>query len=158
MTESEYGKYICTELKKDIKLPGFRPGEILTELPPGRRRRMNHVIWMDNEVVPGALYSECVWFFPEEMRTEQENKLNSGSGPQAHTHPFSEVITFFGTNYDDPTDLGGEVELWLEGEQHVLTRSFLCYVPKGMTHCPLKIRRIDSPMFHFTIGPGREYR
>jgi len=44
MAESKYGKYICTELKENIKLPGFRPGEILTPLPPGQRRRMNHVI------------------------------------------------------------------------------------------------------------------
>jgi hypothetical protein len=158
MAESKYGKYICTELKENIKLPGFRPGEILTPLPPGQRRRMNHVIWMDSEVIPGALYSECVWFFPESMRNvEEQKRINNGGGPQAHTHRFSEIITFFGTNYDDPHDLCGEVELWLEDEQHILTNSFLCYVPAGMKHCPLKLRRIDRPMFHFTIGPGKQY-
>ena len=156
MAESKYSKYIVTELKKDIRLPGFRAGEVLTSLPPGQRRRMNHVIWMDDEVVPGALYSECVWFFPDRMINAE--KINDVKGPEAHTHAFSEIITFFGTNNDDPHDLGGEVELWLEDEQHILTRSFLCYVPAGMKHCPLKIRRIDKPMFHFTIGPGREYR
>ena len=158
MAESKYSKYISTELKKDIRLPGFRPGEVLTELPPGKRRRMNHVTWMDSEVIPGALYSECVWFFPQDMVTEPDKPLNKGGGPQAHTHPFSEIITFFGTNYDDPNDLGGEVELWLEDEQHIMTKSFLCYVPTGMKHCPLRIRRIDRTMFHFTIGPGKEYR
>ena len=156
MAESKYGKYICTELKKNIKLPGFRTGEILGQSTPDQRRFMNHVIWMDSEVIPGAFYSECVWFFPGQMPTPEQ--MNKGGGPQRHTHPFSEIITFFGTNFEDPHDLGGEVELWLEDEQHILTKSFLAYVPAGMQHCPLKIRRIDKPMFHFTIGPGRSYR
>ena len=153
---SKYSKYIVTELKKNIQLPGFRAGEVLTTLPPGQRRRMNHVIWLDDEVIPGALYSECVWFFPDRMINA--GQINQGRGPEAHTHRFSELITFFGTNRDDPHDLGGEVELWLEDEQHILTRSFLCYVPAGMKHCPLKLRRVDRPIFHFTIGPGKQYR
>jgi hypothetical protein len=155
MAESKYGKYICTELKKNIKLPGFRSGEILGQAPPGQRRFMNHVIWMDDEVIPGAFYSECVWFLPDQVPSPE--RMNKGGGPQPHTHPFSEIITFFGTNFDDPHDLCGEVELWLEDEQHILTKSFLAYIPAGMKHCPLKILRIDKPMFHFTIGPGRSY-
>jgi len=155
MVEKKYSKYICTELKKDIKLPGFRAGEDLAPLKPGERRRMNHVIWMDNEVIPGAFYSECVWFFPEQ--TPSPERMNKGGGPQSHTHPFSEIVSFFGTNWDDPTDLGGEVELWLEDEQHIMTKSFMAYIPAGMKHCPLKMNRIDRPIFHFTLGPGHTY-
>jgi quercetin dioxygenase-like cupin family protein len=158
MSENKYGKYIVTELKRNITLPFFRPGEVLEPAKPGERRRMNHVIWMDSEVVPGSFYSECVWFFPDSMQTtKQVAETNGGGGPQAHTHPFEEVITFFGTNREDPHDLGGEVELWLEDEQFIMTRSFLCYIPAGMKHCPLRINRIDSPMFHFTLGPGQVY-
>ena len=158
MAESKYGKYIVTELKKNIKLPSFRAGEVLEEAKPGEKRRMNHVIWMDSEVVPGSFYSECVWFFPGREPTPEElQKMNKGGGPQAHTHPFEEIITFFGTNFNDPHDLCGEVELWLEDEQFILNKSFLAYVPAGMKHCPLRIRRIDKPMFHFTLGPGQSY-
>ncbi len=152
MTASKYGKYIVTELKKGIKVPSFRPGEVLEEARPGEQRRMNHVIWMDSEVVPGSFYSECVWFFPD----REPEKLGQ-TGPEAHTHPFEEVITFFGTNPDDPHDLGGEIELWLEDEQFILTKSFLAYIPAGMKHCPLRMRRIDRPIFHFTLGPGKAY-
>ena len=94
MTESKYGKYIVTELKKNIKLPSFRSGEVLEEAKPGEKRRMNHVIWMDSEVVQGSFYSECVWFFPgREPTPEQLQKMNKGGGPQAHTHPFEETLT-----------------------------------------------------------------
>ena len=155
MAEGKYCKYICTDLKKEIRLPGYVTGENSTKVKPGERRRINHVIWMDSEIIPGAFYSECIWLFPgQEIKNE---RIDNGGGSKSHAHPFSEVITFFGTNWDDPTDLGGEVELWLEGEKHVLTKSFLCYVPAGMSHCPLKINRIDRPMFHFTLGSGKMY-
>jgi hypothetical protein len=53
--------------------------------------------------------------------------------------------------------LGGEIELWLDGERHILKNSFIAFVPKGMIHCPLKIKRVDRPIFHFTTGPGGSY-
>jgi hypothetical protein len=153
MAESKYGKYIVTELKEDIQLPDFRQREEIGQGPlDGARRRMEHVIWMDSEVVPGSFYSECVWFWPGETPPPEEI-----DGVPAHTHPFDEVITFFGTNFEDPHDLGGEIELWLEDEKFVLTKSFLAYVPAGMKHCPLKILRIDRPMFHFTLSPSKMY-
>jgi hypothetical protein len=153
MAESKYGKYIVTELKENIELPGFRRGEKIGQgLVDGVRRRMEHVIWMDSEVVPGSFYSECVWFWPGKMPPR-----GAAGGPPAHTHPFDEVITFFGTNFEDPHDLCGEIELWLEDEKFLLTKSFLAYVPAGMKHCPLKILRIDRPIFHFTLSPAKMY-
>lgn len=158
MAEDKYGKYIVTELKENITLPFFRPGEVLDPVKPGERRHMNHVIWMDGDVVPGSFYSECVWFFPESMQTTKTiRREGEPAGPQAHTHPFEEIITFFGTNREDPHDLGGEVELWLEDQKFLMTKSFLCYIPAGMKHCPLRINRIERPMFHFTLGPGQTY-
>ena len=158
MAESKYGKYIVTELKKDIKLPSFRPGEVLEPAKPGEKRMMNHVIWMDSEVVPGSFYSECVWFFPQqEITPEQLKKMSNGGGSQFYIYSFEEIFIFFGTNFDDLYDLCGEIELWLEDEKFVMTKSFLAYIPAGMRHCPLKILRIDRPMFHFTLGPGQAY-
>ena len=37
--------------------------------------------------------------------------MSKGGGPQPHIHPSAELFTFFGTNFDDPHDLGGEVDL-----------------------------------------------
>jgi hypothetical protein len=162
---SKYGKYICTELKKDIQLPGYRGfergGMIGQGEYQGQRRVMEHVIWMDSQVIPGAFYSECVWFWPQarpaaRIVTPKEAAKQPGVPP--HTHPFPELLSYFGTNMDDPTELGGVVEFWLEDEQFILDKSFVVYIPEGMKHCPLKTLKMDKPMFHFTIGPGQMYR
>lgn len=56
----------------------------------------------------------------------------------------------------EPYDLGGEVEFWLEDEQHILTKTSMIFVPGGMKHCPLIVRRVDRPIFHFsTVTEGR---
>ena len=69
-----------------------------------------------------------------------------------------EVVAFFGTNPEDPWDLCGEVELWLGDEKHIITKSSLVFIPKGLKHCPLIARRVDRPIFHFTTGPAHLYR
>jgi hypothetical protein len=138
--ETKYGKYIITSLKPDVSLPSWR----LERKPTDASTRL---LWLDDDVIKGAFYVECVWYW----------KGSEQSVVEAHTHPFDEVITFFGTNPEDPQDLCGEVELWLDDEKHILTKSCLVFVPKGLKHCPLIIRRVDRPVFHFTAGPGGKY-
>jgi len=138
MTESRTRQYILTEMN----LPEYKQKSDAAY--PGKA---NHIAWLDKDVIKGAFYLECLWF--------QEG--SDVSRVEAHTHDFDEVIGFFGTNPADQRDLGGEIELWLDGEKHILTNSFIAFVPKGMVHCPLKIKRVDRPIFHFTTGPGGSY-
>ena len=142
MAETKYGKYIITGAKSSLELPSYR--HEAAEIAAGNQTRM---IYLDEEVIKGAFYVECVWYW----------KGTDTPEVGAHTHPFDEAITFFGTNPEDPQDLCGEVELWLDDEKHILTKSCLIFVPKGMKHCPLIIRRVDRPIFHFTTGPGGKY-
>jgi hypothetical protein len=81
--------------------------------------------------------------------------MPEGGGP--HTHDADEIIGFFGNNPQDPYDLGGEIEFWLEDEKHILTKSCLIFVPRGMKHCPLILRRVDRPIFHFTTVTSGQY-
>jgi hypothetical protein len=148
MAESKYSKYIITEAKTDLNLPSYR-GESKA-VPTGSRSMPSRLFWLDSDVIPGAFYSECVWIWPECASATRV-------AAKAHTHPFTEIVTFFGTNPDDPRDLCGEVEFWIEDEKHVMTTSFMAYIPAGMKHCPLIARRVDRPIFHFTIGPGKQY-
>jgi mannose-6-phosphate isomerase-like protein (cupin superfamily) len=132
----KYDKHFIFQDKPDLKLPEYRH-----EIPKERGHR---IVYLDDEVFPGAgFYVEAVWFWPREV--------------PAHKHPFDEVIAFFSTNPDDVQDLGGEVELWIDGEKNLIDRNFMAFIPAGTEHCPLQIRRIERPMFHFTAGPGKMY-
>ena len=144
MAESKYGKYIVYKPKANITKPSWSPPP-----PPGR------IAYIDNEVVEGAFYMECVWMMPG-LRPPPE----AGSeppGPKPHTHDYDEILGFFGSDTENMYDLGGEAELWLEDEKHIINKSCLVFVPKGMQHCPLIFTRIDKPIFHFSVGPGKMY-
>jgi hypothetical protein len=143
MAESKYAKYIITEPKPDLKLAEYR---IRTEdVVPGMETRLLH---LDSDVIKGAFYSSCFWFW----------KGSEVVLVQTHTHDFDEVLGCIGTNPEDAHDLGGEIEFWLNDEKHILTKSCLIFVPKGLKHCPFIVRRVDRPIFHFTTGPTGMYR
>ena len=140
-------KYIITGVKPDKLFPGETP--FAGRKPGTKLTTPTHVMWLDEDVVPGAFYSECVWVWPE-CSSEKP-------AAEAHKHDFLEVVTFFGTDFENPRELCGEVELWLDGEKHIMTQSFLAYIPAGMTHCPLIVRNVKRPIFHFTVGLGGDY-
>jgi mannose-6-phosphate isomerase-like protein (cupin superfamily) len=47
--------------------------------------------------------------------------------------------------------LGAEAELWMEDEKYIVNNSFIIYVPKGLRHCPLILRNLKTPVFHFDL-------
>lgn len=144
MAESKYGKYIVTRPKEYVEPQEWSPGGpgfLVTD-------KMARVMYLDGDVLAGAFYVECVWFYAPTPH---------GSGPKPHVHDFDEIIGFFGSDPKDPTDLCGEVELWLGDEKHTITKSCVVFVPKGLQHCPLRFVRVDRPIFHFTTGPASKY-
>ncbi|MCK4273838.1 MAG: hypothetical protein KAW90_03015 [Dehalococcoidales bacterium] len=105
---------------------------------------------MSNNLVPGAdMYVEAGWVcdMPDPPTHIYE-----------HTHDYDEIVIHMGVDPDNREELGGEVELWIDGKQNILNRSFIAFVPAGIKHCPLKINRVDRPIFHFTSGMSRTYQ
>lgn len=104
------------------------------------------VAWMDSSVVPGACNTEVVMY---------KQPLD---GPAAHVHDETgEIIGFFGTNPDDPTDLGGEIHFWFGDEKMVITKSGMFYIPPHVEHGPFKVVRVDRPIMHFMSTPDRKF-
>jgi mannose-6-phosphate isomerase-like protein (cupin superfamily) len=134
---SEYGKYVVTELKT----PDF-PREFVESY----KKFATRILWMDTNNVPGAFQMNCSWY-----------QKPSTHGAEAHTHDVDEIIGFFGNDDAQPYDLHGEVELWLEDKKFIITRSAMVFIPAGMKHCPLIIRRVDRPIFHFSTVTGHQY-
>jgi hypothetical protein len=73
-----------------------------------------------------------------------------------HTHDFDETLAFMGGDPEHPMDLNGEVELFIEDERLLLTKSCLVYIPAGVNHCPMNFLRVDRPIFHFSVGTSTE--
>lgn len=113
------------------------------------------VLWLDNEVLPGAFYLETVWAYPR--GTDEPLDKYPQTIVEAHTHDFDEVLCYFGTDSNDPHDLGAEVELWLGDEQHIITKSAIIFIPKGLQHGPLIYRKVNRKFFTFSSGPGSMY-
>jgi hypothetical protein len=143
MPELKYAKYIITKslsekeaASRGLTIPKRIPGVLYH----------HRVAWIDDEVVKGAFYFEL------ELIEPGSDSPVAGMG--AHTHDYDEIIGFAGTNVKNPSDLGGQVEIWLGDEKHTITKSCLIFVPKGLKHCPLNITRVTTPIVHFTVFSG----
>jgi mannose-6-phosphate isomerase-like protein (cupin superfamily) len=160
-------EYIITEMKKNVVLAWGLPNTPLEEYIPGENRAMEHVLYIDGALGPGTFYSECLWFFPQNMvsaeaakkSAEMMRNLKPGVkiGPKPHSHPFDELFAFFGSNFDDPSDACGEMEFWLEDQPVTFNKSCIVHIPAGMKHCPLNMKLTDKPIFHFSMGYTPSY-
>lgn len=104
---------------------------------------------LDLDKVEGSFYTDFVWLWKGSAK---------GNSEVEHSHDFDEVIGFIGsTGQKEPHDLGGEMEVWLGGEKHLIHNSCLIWVPKGLKHCPIRFNRIDSPILFFTVGNIGKY-
>ena len=70
-----------------------------------------------------------------------------------HYHDYIEYVILFGTNPDDPFDLGGEVEFWLDDEKHTITNTCVITIPAGLSHCPFIFKRVDRPILFSSCSP-----
>lgn len=108
----------------------------------------NRILWIDSNVVEGAFQMNTAWYFdvPEKDPVFEE-----------HIHSYDEMIGFYGSNPADPYDLGAEMEVAIDGDVHKLNRTSLIFLPANMPHMPLRILKVDRPVFHFSIVLNPEY-
>jgi len=111
------------------------------------RKYARRILWLDEDVTAGAFHTNTAWY----------HTAGSTMEAKAHTHDVDEIIGFFGSDPENPEDLGGEVEIWIEDDQHIITKSAMIFVPAGVKHCPLRLNRVDRPIFHFTTVTGGHY-
>ena len=140
-TEGEYGKYIV----QTLQMPPM--GEKFAAI---YKTWANRLLWMDTNVVPGAFQMNLSWYHSApDMRPLCRH--------DEHSHDFDEMIGFIGSNPEDPYDLGGVIEVGINGEMHRLTRSSVIFLPANMKHLPLSIISLERPILHFSISMNPVY-
>ena len=139
--EGKYAHLIVQENREpaDMGTPEFR------ELYKQFAKR---IIWMDSDVCPGAFQMNTAWYFDVPPRDPIYTE---------HVHDYSELIGFYGSNPDDPYDLGGVIEFTIDGENHRLTRSTMMFLPGGVSHNPVRILEVNRPIFHFSVVTQQKY-
>ena len=111
MAGQKYRKYILT----DLELP-----EDVKKRADEYAKRATRILWLEDFVIKGAPSIICSWYW----------KATDKEGTPSHVHDFDEVIGFFGSDPQNPHDLGGEVEFWMEDEKYMLKElPYLC--PQG---------------------------
>jgi len=130
---------------QELKLPSTHSGEALERY----RRFGERVHWVDSNNMPGAFQMNTSWWYKPNGQNRPEGA--KGVSAQSHQHPYPEILGFYGSNPEDPYDLGGEIELWIDGECHILTKSTMVFLPPDVPHCPLRVNKVDRPIFHFSV-------
>jgi hypothetical protein len=150
MTGLRYAANVVTDTREYSPEEIARIQERLKKSPVESTIKMERLLWMDDTKVPGSsLYMECVWLWSGET--------TSGTMEEPHVHAFDEVIGFISSDPDNPSDLDAKMEINLGDETHFLTKSCLVYIPAGMKHCPLTFRKVNRPVFFFTLAPISRY-
>ena len=158
---SEYDKYICTELKKRHLLPGPTPEERDRLAAEGLRIRMEHVLWIDNDVLPGSYYGESTWIWPQsypnQITPDELAKRTTATNPMfPHVHDFPELLSWWGTDPDHPEDTSA-MGMLIGEEEIPLEKSWVAYIPAHVKHMPTRkpgARVSQNPVCHWTSGPG----
>ncbi len=160
----QYDKYICTTLQNRHLLPPPTPEQRDRLTAEGRRIPMEHVHWIDEDVIPGAYYGETTWMWPPEYPNQVMWEKLAEEGYDTpnmfpHAHGFPELLSWWGANPEDPTDIGpmgmqiGDEIIPLESELGGLH-------PRGpAAHAGVPQRRAqpDPHPAHapLDVGPGR---
>jgi len=142
MANLKYKKYIVEDyiLSEEQKIKAAENPEKLS--------RLKRILRLGDDIVKGSFHIGFVWAL---------SPSKPGFDMKPHTHDFDEVLGFIGSDWNNPRDLGGEIEFWMEDEKYILNNSCVIFIPKGMKHCPLKDLRIDRPFIHFGMMTEGKY-
>lgn len=150
MSGAGYSRYVVTE---DFMppMPEAMVRAMEEQEKEGKVLDRTMLLGIMDSIVPGcSLFVGCeiLWGLPGGEPVEIEIP---------HTHDFDEVIGFVGTDRERPRELGGEIEFVMGGETLTLTKTCLVFVPKGVEHCPVTIKRVTTPIVMFEAANDPNY-
>jgi len=154
MAERKYAQYV-NELQKDTKIKSILGQGKLAQPILQSRIQGETNYYIDNMMIYAPGFGIGMGGTMQDMENGQEIK----DLPMKHT--FAEVFLLIGTNPEDNTDLGGEVEVWLgegdEAEKYIINKTSCIYVPPGVVHCPIYFRKVTRPIVMVMIANISNY-
>lgn len=98
----------------------------------------------------GVIHDRIAWKYISEPNILVE---------EPHSHDFEEYLIFLGNKPGDPKDFDAEIEISLgeEGETHIIDTTSVVYLPKGLVHGPLNVKRIGKTILFSVIYLSPEY-
>ncbi len=153
--EGKYAQYIMQDL---ILPPEHATPEAMTRYEQKGAKKRVH--WIDGNNVPGSFQLNTAWYFkPNRDLLLGPNAETEAFGKwECHVHDVDEMLCFYGSDPENPFDLGGEVEFIMGEETYVLTKSSLIFIPAGIPHSTPLVNRVDRPIFHFSAVLSSEYK
>ena len=121
---NKYDSLFCTRLKENS----------MTDVVAGPQ-----AYFRGESDLPGAGINMGWQMFTKPYRLELES----------HHHDTDEYLFFLGATLPDLVgSFDGEIELFLgkEYEKHIITQATVLYIPRGLEHNPLDIKRLGKPM------------
>lgn len=116
---------------EDMVYEGEAAGEeILSNVGQG------YALMRQADVPESQIYMTHVWIHPHDQRQVWVHD---------HLHDYDEVLSWKGNDPNNPTDLGAELFLVIDGEEYTMTTSGSVYIPANTPHCPLGFNRVDRP-------------
>ena len=116
-------------------------------IPDAPEGFLSFLLWIDGQKVPGAPYTESVWFH-----------TTNDTGPENHTHEdLDEFIAFIGSDSEHPEELNGDISFLIGGETIHTTKSTLVFVPRHVSHSPLLVHELEKDILHFSGGNSGNY-
>ena len=67
-------------------------------------------------------------------------------GGDTHQHPFDQWVFLIGGDGRNFLDFDADIEMFLDDEVHKVNYPCYFFIPKGMKHCPLVVKRIGKPL------------
>ncbi|HJX69602.1 MAG TPA: hypothetical protein VJ441_00750 [Dehalococcoidia bacterium] len=135
MAESKYGRNLVRKPVYEL-----RAGEV-------KGRQNPTMTLMSNDLVPGSnIYLEVGWVW--EIPEPNPHILK-------HSHSkYNEIVLHIGGDYNNPEDLGAEIEFAVGGEPLVFDHTSALFVPAGVTHGPVIWKKVRRPHLQMAIVLG----
>jgi hypothetical protein len=138
---------IITETKQRFTVAESGGSDAPPPPPLNPDLKSTRILHLEDDMVKGSFYVDFVWIWE-----------GTGRAPAPeHTHDWPELIAMAGCDPENPHDLGGPMSIVLGDETHVITKSSLVCIPKGLKHCPWKFLDIKKPTLVFSAGPSAMY-